>query len=93
MEKSYDDQPQTLKDRVKIIRSLPRKLGGLGLTKHAHGVGEKNLWAARIAMRHFLLLHYPNMIPSHRGCHRLTLETFSNNEQNQDLKSNIKKIL
>jgi hypothetical protein len=87
MEKSYDDQPQILKDRVKIIRSLPRKLGGLGLMEHAHGVGEKNLWAARIAMRQFLSQHYPNMIPSHRGFHRLSLETFSNDEQNPDLKA------
>ena len=93
MEKNYDAESQSLKDRVRKIRFLPRKQGGLGLMEHSSGVGDKNLWAARIAMEQFLSKHYPDMLSSHqREYHQLSLETYINNgEQTLDLKAALQK--
>ena len=46
------------KKRMRKIRTLPRRLGGLGLITHSEGVGDKNILCARQAFTAFINLHY-----------------------------------
>jgi hypothetical protein len=52
---------ETIKKRVQTVRSLPKKLGGLGLISHSFGAGDKNMLNARISFNSFIDNHYATM--------------------------------
>ena len=52
---------ETLKKRVQNVRTLPKKLGGLGLISHSFGAGEKNMLNARVSFNSFMDKHYATL--------------------------------
>jgi hypothetical protein len=49
------------KKRVRNVRTLPRRLGGLGLISHSGGAGEKNVLSARMSLCNFIAKFFNGM--------------------------------
>lgn len=47
--------------RLRCVRTIPKRLGGLGLITHSFGAGEKNLLKARISFIRFVDQYYRSM--------------------------------
>lgn len=84
MDKDYDNISEEDRALVHKLRALPRKMGGLGMLQHASGVGEKNLWTARISFQKYLDSHYPALRVPDDYYYYLSLPELTNSEEESD---------